>query len=81
MSVRVDNDRVRLEGDCPVEVAEVVLRLLLENPLASIDVTDCGRLHMAVVQVLLAAERPVYGEPKNPFVRDWLVPQLVSKVA
>lgn len=78
MSVALAGDAVRLAGDCPVEDAETLLVLLQQNRAAAIDLDDCGRLHMAVMQVLLAAHRPVRGRPAHAFVRDWLLPQLVS---
>ncbi|WP_066798567.1 hypothetical protein [Sphingomonas soli] len=78
MSVALAGDAIRLTGNCPVEDAETLLALLQENAVASIDINDCGCLHMAVVQVLLAAARPVRGAPANAFVREWLVPQMLS---
>jgi hypothetical protein len=78
MSVRFDGDRVRLEGDCPVEDAEALLQLLQNHPSCAIDLADCGRLHMAVMQVLLAAGRQVMGTPANAFAREWLIPQLLN---
>ncbi|MFD1788077.1 hypothetical protein ACFSC3_10865 [Sphingomonas floccifaciens] len=78
MSVAFAGDAIHLAGDCPVEDAETLLALLQENAAAAIDINDCGRLHMAVVQVLFAAARPVRGEPANVFVREWLVPQMLS---
>lgn len=78
MSVQLVDGRVRLSGDCPVEDAETLLALLQENASAPIEIKDCGRLHMAVVQVILAAKRPPGGVPGNAFVRDWLLPQLLS---
>ena len=80
MSIALGGDAIRLTSDCPVEDAETLLALLQQNPLAAIDIEDCGRLHMAVVQVLLAAARPVRGEPANPFVRKWLLYQLVNTI-
>lgn len=79
MSVRLSGGAVRLEGDCPVEDAEALLTLLQENSAATIHINDCGRLHMAVMQVLLAARRPIQGTPGNGFVREWLLPQLLGE--
>lgn len=80
MSVAFAADSIRLTGDCSVEEAETLLALLQENATASIDIKDCGRLHMAVMQVLLAAARPVRGDPANAFVREWLVPQMLTSI-
>jgi hypothetical protein len=81
MSVRLEAGRIRLDGDCPVEDAETLLGLLQKYSSAPIDIKDCGRIHMAVMQILLAAQRPVHGVPGNTFVREWLVPQLLSGAA
>ena len=78
MSVRLHEGSIRLEGDCPVEDAEQLLQLILENGRCTVDLGGCGRLHMAVVQVLLAARRPILGIPGNAFVAEWLLPQLLS---
>jgi hypothetical protein len=74
MSVRLANGVIILEGDCPVDEAESLLELLLANPGASVDWSACGRLHTAVVQVLLVTRPPMEGEPGTPFLRQWIDP-------
>jgi hypothetical protein len=78
VSVQLIDGQAQLRGDCMVEDAEALLRILQENPSSTIDIKDCGRIHMAVVQVILAAHRPVLSVPANPFVREWLLPQLLG---
>jgi hypothetical protein len=78
MSVRLHEGTIRLEGNCPVEDSEPLLQLLLENSPCPVDLGGCGRLHMAVVQVLLAARRSIVGVPGNAFAAEWLLPQLLS---
>lgn len=78
MSVRRIEDAVALVGDCSIEDAELLLGLLLDDPAAPIDLQGCGRVHTAVVQVLLAARRPVRGVPGNSLVADWILPQLLD---
>jgi hypothetical protein len=57
MSVRRDDrGAIVLEGVCPVEDAEPLLRLLLGTPGAALDWTRASQLHTAVLQVILAAE-------------------------
>ena len=76
MTVRLDTGVVRLDGDCAVEDAETLLALLLDQPAAAIDLAQCTRLHLAVVQVLLVAHRPIAAPPGDPFLRDFIVPVL-----
>lgn len=77
MTVKLHEGSIRLEGDCPVEDAEQLLQLLLEHGRCPVDLGGCGRLHMAVVQVLLAARRTILGTPGNAFAAEWLLPQLL----
>lgn len=65
MSVRVDADGVHLEGRCMVEDAEPLLLALQDHPGARVTVARATRLHMAVVQVLLAARAPLAGLPEG----------------
>ena len=81
MSVRLDGDIVRLAGPCPVEDAEPLLALLQERPHAAVDVAACGRMHAAVLQVLLAADRPVRGTPYDPFLARWMPSLLAARAA
>jgi hypothetical protein len=79
MTVRLAEDAtLQLEGDCPIEDAEVLLRHLLETPGATVDWRACERLHSAVVQVLLASGAPLKGPPAGAFLRDWLEPVLLA---
>lgn len=70
MTIRIDDDAtIWLEGDCPNEDAETLLRHLIARPEATIDWRGCGRAHTAVVQVLLAARAGVRGPPADNFLR------------
>jgi hypothetical protein len=75
VSVHIDNDRVCLVGSCPVEDAENLLQALQERA-GPVDIGRAERLHTAVVQVLLAADREVAGEPAGAFLRLHLLPVL-----
>ena len=68
MSVRIAPDAIYLEGRCLVEDAETLLVALQENPGMPIDLGSAQRLHMAVVQVLLALKPPTRGVPTDPFL-------------
>lgn len=79
MTVRLAEDAtLRLEGNCPMEDAEVLLWHLLESPGATVDWRACERLHTAVVQVLLASGAPLLGPPAGAFLRHWLEPILLA---
>lgn len=69
MTVVVEGDLVRLAGDCPVEDAEALLQAL---PGRGIDLAGAGRLHTAVIQVLMALQPPVVAPPADPFTLAWL---------
>ena len=52
---------IRLEGVCPVEDAETLASLILDDPTAPVDWAACTRLHTAVYQVLLGLRPSVLG--------------------
>ena len=75
-----DDGAVRLEGDCPIDDAEALLRYLVETPGATIDWRDCERVHTAIVGVLLASGAPLRGPPAGAFLRTWVEPLLLRSV-
>lgn len=76
MSVGRDGGVIRLAGDAPVEDAEPLAALLAAAPGIAVDWSQAGRLHTAVVQVLLAFAPKMLGEPADAFSRRWLAPLL-----
>jgi hypothetical protein len=62
MSVRVEGGVIYLAGRCPVEDAEDLLRALEEDAQATVDITGLQRLHMALIQVLLAVRPVIRGQ-------------------
>ena len=73
MSVRRHHDgSIILDGDCPVEDAEPLLELLQATPAAPLDWSPCGRLHTAVMQVILAARPAHVGDCGDAWVRRWV---------
>ena len=78
MTVRFEDGAIRIDGDCPVEDAEVLLSLLLMHDDAPVDLSGCGRLHAAPFQLLLALRPALTGTPAHPFVRDRLLPMLTA---
>jgi hypothetical protein len=71
MTIRRDDGAIVLDGECPVEDAEVLLRLLQAQPQGPVDWSACTRLHTAVLQVLMAAAAPMRGECGDAFVARW----------
>ena len=74
MTVRVGDQVIELAGECPSEDAETLLMHLLADPLARVDWSACERAHTAVLQVLLAAQRPMDGSPQGAFLSQWVEP-------
>jgi hypothetical protein len=82
MSVELGRDgSIRLAGTCPLEDAEPLLRLVLDNPSAPLDWRACSRAHAAVIQVLLAARPRLLGPPADPFLRVRIEPLLSAGAA
>ena len=81
MTVQIEaNGLVRLDGDCPVEDAEMLLAALSMDAAATVDWRSCRSAHSAVVQVLLALHPPVLGEPADAFLRRWVAPLLPAGI-
>jgi len=77
VTVRRDADgKIVLDGPCPVEDAELLCQFLQATPDATCDWTGCGRLHTAVVQVLMVARPAFVGPCGDPWVETWVAPQL-----
>ena len=76
MSVGRDGEVIRLAGDLPVEDAETLAALLAAAPGVAVDWSQAGRMHTAVVQVLLAFSPEMMGEPADAFSLRWLAPLL-----
>jgi hypothetical protein len=82
VSVRRDPaGTIRLEGGCPVEDAEPLLRLLQDTPAARLDWSQCGVLHSAVVQIVLAARPELDGTCGDPLVARWIAADLPQDFA
>ena len=72
MTVRLSDGVIVLEGACLLDDATILLDLMLANPAAMTDLDECARAHMAVAQILLAAQRPVLRPPRDAFLRERL---------
>ncbi len=64
------------EGQCALEEVEVLMNWLENGPEGTIDLSRCDGLHGALLQVLIAAQRPVSVPPDDAFLREWVLPVL-----
>jgi hypothetical protein len=79
MTVRLaDAAVIALEGACPIEDAETLLRHLLAAPHATVDWRRCEQAHAAVVQVLLASGVTLRGPPQGALLRLLAAPSLLA---
>ncbi len=78
MSVLLDGDVIRLTGAGRIEDAEALVALLQAHPGCRVDLTACGPLHTAVVQVLVAFRPELAGQAGDGFLRAWVMPLLAS---
>jgi len=76
MSVRVEQNIIHLDGACAVGDAEPLLAALQDCARAVVDISAATRLHLAVVQLLLATRPAIRGVPSDPFLRDQILPLL-----
>jgi hypothetical protein len=81
MTVAEQDGVIRLLAPCPVEDAESLLGLLQASAASVVDLTDCGHLHTAIVQLLLTYRPMVTGAPGDPFVLAWIMPFLKHRDA
>ncbi|WP_029006969.1 hypothetical protein [Azospirillum halopraeferens] len=76
MPIRFDGTTARFEGDCTVEEALPLAEWLTATPDGLLDLGTCTALHTAVLQVLMAAGRPVTTTPADPFLARWVIPAI-----
>jgi len=78
MTVRREGSTLLLEGDCPVEDAEVLADLIRDPSTSRIDWRRAERLHTAVLQLVLMSGHNVRGPCGDAFVARWIEPQAVA---
>jgi len=78
MTVRREGDTIWLEGECRVEDAEPLVALLDSHPGLTVDIGACRLVHAAVLQALLCYGPPIVGEPTEPFLGAWILPNLLN---
>lgn len=64
MTLRIQDGAILLEGRCSAGDAEDLLAALRDLPGATVDIAGVAKLHMAVLQVLLALRPAVSGRPQ-----------------
>lgn len=78
MTVRIEGAAIRLEGRCPAGDAEHLLAALRGLPGATVEIGGAVKLHMAVLQVLLALRPPVSGRPQSGTLSQDIFRRLIS---
>lgn len=76
MTVRLVGDIIRLEADCYVEDAEILVRMIQDGEGRTVDLSACRHLHSAVAQVLLSFGTTIAVGPEDDFLREHLMPSL-----
>jgi hypothetical protein len=76
---RADDGTIFLEGRCPNEDGETLVRLLAINPAALVDWRLCEYAHTAVIQVLLAVRPAMRGPPPDLMLSEWIQPMLSGR--
>ena len=76
MSVTIEGGAVLLVGDCGVEEAEDLVRLLQSHPGAAVDLSAARHVHTALWQALWALSPETLGLPLDEFAGLWLAPLL-----
>jgi hypothetical protein len=78
MTVRVEGGTIMLEGRCPASDAEDLLVALGEDRAARVDIGGVVKLHMAVLQLLLALRPAVTGRPTTGLLSHDIFCGLIS---
>lgn len=73
MSVTLDNDVIRLSGDCGLEDVETLLGLLQANAQPNVDLREASHLHGAILQLLITSRLRVEHPAQDPFVHQLTV--------
>ena len=67
-----DDGTIVLDGDCPPEDAETLLRILQTMPAADVDWRRCRYLHTAVLQIVMASRASLIGPCGDAWLAQWL---------
>lgn len=72
MTIAWNDDVLACAGTLTVEHAEELLQALAARPGVRADLSACGHVHAASLQVLMAAGVRVQAWPAAPQLRTWL---------
>jgi hypothetical protein len=72
MTIRIEDDVVRIEGAAQVADAEPLLSALLDDPTRSVDLTASTRVHSAIIQILVALRPRIIGAPADRFQNGYI---------
>jgi hypothetical protein len=78
MTVRICDNVIHLEGRCLVEDAEPLLLALQDHTGLAVDLENATRLHLAIVQILMAVRPAISGTSKDPIVARFLLQALAA---
>ena len=76
MSVEITETRVRIVGNAAVGDAESILVALQEDKSRIVNLAEAAHLHSAIVQLLLALQPAIEGEPAYPLFVAHVLPLL-----
>ncbi|MBE0505172.1 MAG: hypothetical protein IBX50_00445 [Marinospirillum sp.] len=80
MPLVFESDRVCLHEICEADDAELLLQWLLDHPQGGVDCSSLEHLNTAVLQVLLAAQRPCTAWPQDPLLQRFLKTELTRNL-
>lgn len=72
MSISIEGNRIKLEGNCGIESVESLHQFLLDCDMPHLDLSACNTVHGALLQVLMAANIAVHEPPASPALRHLL---------
>ena len=76
MPIEYKKNLVLLSDVVSVEEAEGLLEWLHKKPAAKVDLSNCSHLHLANLQVLMAAKVRIAAWPKDANLCAWLMTAL-----
>jgi len=79
MALRMDGDRLHMEGECGVEEALELLGHMAGLTPPEVDLRRCTHMHTALVQVLAACGTVPCVPPEDAFLARWLMPMFGAR--
>jgi len=72
MAIAFKKNKAVFEEIVGVEEAEILLEWLHNHPQGKVDLSPCTHLHLAALQVLMAARPSIMALPSDPHLAGWL---------